>query len=337
MYKNKSILVTGGAGSIGGEIVRELLKHKPKVIRVLDINETGLFDLDNELDSDLIRPLIGNIEDRKRVRKAMDGVDIVFHAGALKHVPLCEYNPYEAVKTNIVGTQNVIDCAIEEEVKTMITISTDKAVNPINVMGATKLLSERLTISGNFYKGPRKTALSCVRFGNVLGTRGSVVLTFMKQLMYGNEVTITDKDMTRFFMPVPDAVKLVLRAGDMAQGGEIFVLKMDALRITDLAEVINDMMMNCKRELKFNIIGKRANEKMHEELLTEDELDSTYETDDMYIIYPQFTPKHSKQIQYNYPDKKLTKIPTEKRYLNKKEIRSVLERFVDKEWELSNK
>ena len=174
-YENKVILVTGGVGSIGKEIVKTLLNFNPKAIRVLDINETALFELENELNSNKIRCFIGDVRDKDRLKRAIEGVDIVFHAAALKHVPLCEFNPFEAVKTNVIGTQNLVEVAMDEKVEKFITISTDKAVNPVNVMGTTKLLAERLTISANLYKGDRKTALSDLRFGNVLKSRGTIL------------------------------------------------------------------------------------------------------------------------------------------------------------------
>jgi FlaA1/EpsC-like NDP-sugar epimerase len=237
-YQNKTILITGGVGSIGSEIVRSILVYNPEAVRVLDSNETGLFDLEQELQSEKIRPFVGDVKDKERLRRAIEDVDIVFHAAALKHVPLCEYNPFEAAKTNVLGTQNLIDVAMDEEVGKLITISTDKAVNPVNVMGATKLLAERLTVSANFYKGERKTAFSCVRFGNVLDTRGSVIPLFRKQIQNGGPLTVTDLNMTRFMMSIPKAVELVLKASEMAEGGEIFILKMLALRIGDLAEAM---------------------------------------------------------------------------------------------------
>ena len=287
-YTNKTILVTGGVGSIGSEIVRKLMEHNPKAMRVLDNNETGIFDLEQELQSEKFRPLVGDIRDKGRLRRAIEGADIVFHAAALKHVPLCEYNPFEAVKTNVLGTQNVIEAAMEEEIEKLITISTDKAVNPVSVMGATKLLAERLTISANYYKGVRKTAFSCVRFGNVLDSRGSVVPLFKEQIRGGGPVTLTDPDMTRFVMSIPKAVGLVLRAAEIAQGGEIFIFKMPALRISDLAEVMIEELApqygHKPESIKVEVTGRRAAEKNHEELLTEDEAINACETEDMFII-----------------------------------------------------
>jgi len=289
-YKNKSILVTGGAGSIGSALVRTLLTLDTKTVRIFDNNETALFDLGNELQSDKIRLLIGDIKDKERLKRAFEGIDIVFHAAALKHVPLCEYNPFDAVKTNILGTQNVLNVALDEEIDKVITISTDKAVNPSNVMGATKLLAERLTLSANYYKGNRKTVLSCVRFGNVLGSRGSVVPVFHQQIMNGVPLTVTDPEMTRFIMTIPKAVDLILQAGKIATYGEIFILKMPVIRIKDLArvmiETVGPQYGYGYDYSQIKIIQKRPGEKMHEELIGEFESDYVFENDDMFLIYP---------------------------------------------------
>lgn len=298
-YTGKTILVTGGAGSIGSEIVRRILDHNPKTVRVLDNNETGLFDLGQELKSKKIRLFVGDVKDKGRLEKAIEDVDIVFHAAALKHVPLCEYNPFEAVKTNVYGTQNLIDVAMDEEIEKFITISTDKAINPINVMGATKLLVERLTTSANFYKGNRKTTFSSVRFGNVLGSRGSVIPLFKGQIRRGGPVTLTHSDMTRFFMSMKQAVDLILKATNMAHGGEVFIFKMPTIRIADLAEVMIEELapkfgLN-PTDIKVKEIGIRTGEKLHEELIGKEE-NNILETDDMYIIIPKTVTVDSKVI-----------------------------------------
>jgi FlaA1/EpsC-like NDP-sugar epimerase len=289
-YKDKIILVTGGAGSIGSHLVRRLLELEPKVIRVLDNNETGLFDLEEELQSEKIRPFIGDIRDEERLKRALEGVNIVFHAAALKHVPLCEYNPFDAVKTNVLGTQNLMDAALERDVDKVVLISTDKAVNPTNVMGATKLLAERLTISSNYYKGNRNTIFSCVRFGNVLNSRGSVVPLFRKQIEIGETLTLTDADMTRFIMSIPRAVDLILKAAEIAEGGEIFILKMPVIRIGDLAEVMVDTLAprygHNPNDIKIKMIGKRSGEKLYEKLMTEEEAENVCEGEDMLVILP---------------------------------------------------
>lgn len=288
IYKNKKILVTGGVGSIGRQLVKSLLTSDPASIRIFDNNETGLFEIEQELHSPNVRILVGDVRDKERVDIAMDGVDIVFHASALKHVPLCEYNPFEAVKTNVLGTQNVLDAALRNHVEKVINISTDKAVNPSNVMGATKLLAERLAISANYYKGNKRTIISSVRFGNVLNSRGSVIPLFKNQIHDGKCITITDMEMNRFFMDIPSAVKLILTAGQISRGSEIFILKMPALRIIDLAEVMIEHYAPVfgfkPEEISIKVIGKRTGEKLYEDLMTEEEAERAYENDELFII-----------------------------------------------------
>lgn len=302
-YRGKTILVTGGVGSIGSFLVRELMKFGPSSIRVLDNNETGLFDIEQALQSDKIRLLVGDIRDRERLTVAMEGVDIVFHAAALKHVPLCEFNPFDAVKTNVIGTQNVLDAAYNQGVKKVITISTDKAVNPSNVMGATKLLAERLTISANSYRGHKQSVFSCVRFGNVLNSRGSVVPLFLKQIRNGGPITITHPDMRRFFMDIPSAAQLILKAGMLSFGNEIFILKMPAARIMDLAEEMRTLLapqygFNAE-EIPIEVVGMRNGEKIDEELLILDKTSCAYENDDMYLVLQKHLAS-SKQVPLGF-------------------------------------
>jgi len=289
-YHKKKILVTGGVGSIGSRLVKKLLEFDPAIIRVFDNNETGLFDLAEELNSIKIRTLIGDIRDKDLLNTAMDGIDIVFHTSALKHVPLCDYNPFDAVKTNVLGTQNVLEAALLNEVEKVINISTDKAVSPTNVMGATKLLAERLTISANYYRGSKRTVFSSVRFGNVLNSRGSVIPVFKKQIQNGGPVTITDPQMTRFFMDIPSAVNLILTAGEIAKGREIFIFRMPALKIVDLAKVLIEEYapeFGYKPEdISLQVIGKRSGEKLYEDLMADEETERAYERDDMLMIVP---------------------------------------------------
>ncbi len=289
-YKDKIILVTGGVGSIGSHLIKKLLTYNPKSIRVFDNNETGLFDLDNDFQSSKIRTFVGDVRDKERLLMAFDRVDIIFHASALKHVPLCEFNPFDAVKTNVLGTQNVIEAAIACDVKKVINISTDKAVNPTNVLGATKLLTERLIISSAYYKGYHKTILSNVRFGNVLNSRGSVIPLFRKQIEHGGPITITDKRMTRFFMDIPSAADLIIKAGIYAQGRELFILKMPTMRIVDLAKcMIDDLAPKngyMPEDIQIKITGIRNGEKLFEELMTQDESQYAYENKEMYVILP---------------------------------------------------
>jgi len=289
-FRDRTILVTGGAGSVGRHLVKRLLSLKPSSIRVLDNNETGLFNLEHELKSPVIRTLVGDVRDGGRLNMAMYDVDIVFHAAALKHVPLCEFNPFDAVKTNVLGTQNLIEAAIANDVAQVINISTDKAVIPTNVMGATKLLGERLISSAAHYTGRRRTIFSSVRFGNVLNTRGSVIPLFQSQIRNGGPVTVTDPAMTRFFMEISQAVDLILRTTLLAKGRELFILKMPALRLGDLAECMVEIFAPkygfIPEKIRMEIIGRRSGEKLHEDLMTEDEAPFAYESRDMFVIIP---------------------------------------------------
>ena len=238
IFSDNNVLVTGGCGSIGSEIVRQVAAAGPRSIRVYDNHESGHWHLQNELTEHrhLLRALVGDVRDKERLLRALKDVDIVFHAAALKHVPLCEYNPFEAVYTNVIGTQNVVEACLDQGIAKLISISTDKAVNPVNTMGATKLLGERVVV--NAPMGRSESRFACVRFGNVLGSEGAVSPLFRKQIAAGGPVTVTSPEMTRFFMTIPQAVKLVLEAAEEMQGREIFVLKMDRVRITELAEVM---------------------------------------------------------------------------------------------------
>jgi len=290
--QNKNILITGGTGSLGCELVREVLKHDPNVVRVFDVDETEQFEFQHELKEheDTVRFLLGDVRDRERLIRAAEDVDVIFHTAALKHVMACEYNPFEAVKTNILGIQNVIDAAIANNVERIIFTSSDKAVNPSNTMGATKLLAERLMTAANYYKGMRRCTFSSVRFGNVMGSRGSVIPLFKQQIKSGGPVTITDSGMTRFMMSMSQAVKLVFRSAELAQGGEVFIFKMLTVSITDLAEVLIEELApqyGYKAEdIDTKIIGTVPGEKMYEELMTEDEATRSLEREDMFIIAP---------------------------------------------------
>jgi len=248
----------------------------------------------------------------------------VFHAAALKHVPLCEFNPFDAIKTNVVGTQNVIDAVLDMRVQKFVMISTDKAVCPTNVMGATKLLAERLTISANYYRGDRPTVLSCVRFGNVMGSRGSVVPLFRKQIERNEPITITDPDMTRFTMSIPKAVELILKATEFSRGGEIFIFKMPTMRIGDLADAIIDRFGRQKSagDHRIRVIGRRVGEKMYEELITPEEEANAYEDDEMFVILPQ-EPGFTKEI--------LKHLPTRFRKCGKRHVSSGEEKLLTKD------
>jgi FlaA1/EpsC-like NDP-sugar epimerase len=288
VFKDKKILITGGAGSVGNEILKGLLNFSPRVIRVFDHSEIGLFKVKEKFGQHHnVRFLLGDARDKERLKRAIEDIDLVFHAAALKHVYVCEYNPFEAVKSNIIGTQNLIDVCIDEDVDRVVFTSSDKAVNPNSVMGATKLVAERLIVAANYYKGKRKTAFSNVRFGNVIGSSGSAIPLFTQQIMTGGPVTITHKDMTRFIMTMDDAIRLVFKATELTKGSETFIFKMAAIRIMDLAEVlINELASKAKRP-KIKIIGIQPGEKLYEELMTKHEATRAFEIDEMFILPPE--------------------------------------------------
>ena len=333
MFGEKKILITGGTGSIGIEILREILKYEPTVVRILDVDETKQFELQQEYGDydENIRFLLGDVRDKERLYRAIEDIDVVFHTAALKHVLACEYNPFEAVKTNIIGMQNLIDVAMDEEVEKVIFTSSDKAVNPTNVMGATKLLAERLITSANYYKGARKTIFSSVRFGNVLGSRGSVIPLFRKQIAEGGPVTITNNEMTRFIMPMHDAINLLFKAAEVAQGGEVFVFKMKAIKITGLAEVmIEDLAPKygyTPEAIKIEIIGNKPGEKLYEELMTEDEARRALELEDMFILFSAMKGlPHSDKTSYPASSEAEVKAYASKdeKYLSTAEIKELL-------------
>ena len=331
-FKEKGILITGGTGSIGSELMRKLLEYNPKVIRIFSNDENAQFYLEQELkEYDNLRFLVGDVRDKERLKRATEDIEIVFHAAALKHVPSCEYSPFEAIKTNVIGTQNLLEVAMDEEVEKVITISTDKAVNPANVMGATKLLAERLTIAANYYKGSRRTVFSCVRFGNVLGSRGSVVQLFEKQIQNGGPVTVTDPDMMRFVMSMDRAIELLLEAAQMAKGEEIFIFKMPALHIRRLADVMIQKLAPKygyePKDVETKIIGKRKGEKLYEVLMTEDEAMNAYETEDMLVVLPQtpIIPAQREGLE-RIAFKRYTAKDTSE--LTKKEIEDLLETII---------
>jgi len=326
-FQGKKILITGGTGTVGKEITRELLPLNPSVIRIYSRDETKQFNMQEEFGKrENIRFFIGNIRDAKRLEMAMEEIDIVFHLAALKHVPACEYNPFEAINTNIYGSQNVINAALKVNAEKVIFTSTDKAVNPTSTMGATKLMAEKLFTSANYYKGKRRTIFSSVRFGNVLGSRGSAIPLFKNQLINGKPITLTSKKMTRFIMSSREAVKFIFKAIYLANGGEVFVLKMPIVKIIDLVEVIEESL-----GLNNNIkeIGIKPGEKLYEELMTEDEERRSLERDDMYIILPP--PGNDGNNKYFYPDAYIPRednhYTSEKgNFLSKDEIKELLQK-----------
>ncbi len=285
-------MVFGGTGSIGSEIVSQLLNYNPKTIRILSNSENELWEckLRFQQFEGKLRFLLGDIRNYERVKRATKEVDYVFNAAAIKHVPFSEYNPMEAINVNIHGLENIIEACFECNVKKMLNISTDKAVNPISVMGATKMLGERLCISRELAKGSYSTIISCVRFGNVLGSRGSIIPLVKEQLKYGTRVTLTDENMRRYFMSISDAARLVLKSMYIAKGGEIFVLKMPVIRIKDLLEVLIEMFAPVygkdPETIVIERIGSRRGEKLEEKLLTRNELNHCYENNELFAVLP---------------------------------------------------
>lgn len=283
ILKDKVILVTGGTGSFGQKFTEMVLQeHNPRVIRVYSRGELLQQEMRQRFNNDeRLRFFIGDVRDRERLYRAMNEVDIVIHAAALKQVPTCEYNPIEAVKTNIDGAANVIDAAIDNGVEKVINVSTDKAVEPINLYGATKLVAEKLFIQGNAYAGGRKIRFSCVRYGNVVGSRGSVVPLFLEQKKNG-EITITDERMTRFWITLEQGVRFVIDCVSQMRGGEVFIPKIPSMKIADLADVVAP-------QAERRIIGMRLGEKTNESLITKEEAMRAREFNDYFVIEPEFS------------------------------------------------
>ncbi|MBU1085639.1 MAG: polysaccharide biosynthesis protein [Candidatus Beckwithbacteria bacterium] len=281
----KNILVTGGVGSIGSVLVETLINnYSPNQVRIFDNNETQLFEAVRKYEkSSRARFMLGSVRDKDRVNWALKGVDTVFHCAALKHVALNEYSPFESVKTNVIGTQNLIEAALSNNIETFVNISTDKAANPTSTMGASKLLAERLTVGADYFKGKGKTVFASVRFGNVLNSSGSVLPIFLDQIEKGQSITLTDRRMVRYFMTIEEAVSLILKASEIALGGEVFILKMPALRISDLA----DCLMRLKGiKVTIKEIGKRPGEKLFEKIVTRTEAEQALELKEMYVLPP---------------------------------------------------
>lgn len=289
MFEGKNILVIGGTGTIGKQIVKFLLNENPKVIRVFSRDEFKQFEMAEEFKTHKnLRFLIGDVRDLERLKRATFEIDIIFHLAAMKHVPSCEYNPSEAIRTNVLGTENVIEASLYNNVERVVFSSTDKTINPTNTYGATKLLAERLISAANYSKGNVRTIFSAVRFGNVMGSRGSVIPLFVKQLKTNKKITITEPQMSRFMMTKQQAAKLLIEASLIAKGGEIFVLKMPVLKLDDLSDVIIEAFCTenhvSLEEVSKTLIGLRPGEKMYEELMTEQESKFATEIENMFII-----------------------------------------------------
>lgn len=295
MFKDKTILVTGGTGSFGKKFVKTILKEDVKKVIVFSRDELKQYEMAQEINDSRIRYFIGDVRDKERLYRAFDGVDIIIHAAAMKHVGACEYNPFEAVKTNINGAQNIIEAAIDCGVEKVVALSTDKAASPINLYGATKLASDKLFVAGNSYVGNKRTIFSVVRYGNVVGSRGSVV-PFFKQLVAEGEteLPVTDERMTRFWITLDQGVQFVIDSLVRMKGGEIFIPKIPSMNVVDLAKAIAP---NCQIKL----IGIRPGEKLHEVMITEDDARQTVEFDTYYIIQPEFPWWQSEQSSQGKP------------------------------------
>ncbi|MDP7018897.1 MAG: polysaccharide biosynthesis protein [Pirellulaceae bacterium] len=309
---NKTVLITGGCGTVGLELVDQILLQQPKEVRVVDCNESEVFFLEQRI-TETIGQLrlkhtqgncyVGDIRDPDKMNMLCEGVDVLFHVAGLKHVILCERSPFDAVQTNVIGVKNVINSALANNVERVIFTSSDKAVNPTNVMGTSKLMGERLITAANSLKINRRTIFTSTRFGNVLGSRGSVVPIFYRQIRGGGPVTLTNREMTRFVMTLADSCRLVLAAAELARGGEVFVTKMPIMRIEDLAHVMISMLAekfgHNPQEIVVDEIGAKAGEKLYEELMSDEETGRTCELPEMFAVLPAFRSVYS-DIDYGY-------------------------------------
>lgn len=327
VLENKIILITGGSGTIGEKLVIKILEnYSPKKIRIYSRDESKQFFLSKKLIKydDYLSFFIGDIRDKERLNRALENVEIVFHLAALKHVGACEYNPFEAIKTNVLGLQNLIELSIDHNIELFVFTSTDKAASPSNTMGVTKLLGEKLVTAANYYKGEARTIFYSVRFGNVLGSRGSLVPLIEEQIKSNSLITLTHRDMTRYIMVTDTALNLILKTLELAQGGEVFVLKMITVKIIDLIEVLIDHFAKkynkSVEDMIIEEIGLFAGEKMYEELFSIEESERVYELDDVYVIFPQI-----KEIRL---DKK--RYPNIKKFDENKPINSKLGPFISK-------
>lgn len=283
MFEDKKILITGGTGSLGRALAKRLLELNTETVRIYSRNESFQINMQAEFNDDRLRYFIGDVRDLPRLIRAMEDVDIVFHAAAMKHVPLVEYNPFEAIKTNVVGSQNVIDACLHENVETVVCVGTDKAVSPLNTYGATKLLMEKLFVTANNYTNTERhrTKFIAIRYGNVLASSGSVLPLFLKQLKEGKKITITDPMMTRFNITMNQALDFIVRTSMKGIGGEVFIPKLKAYRLGDLKDVLLDLL---KQDSQTEIISVRPGEKYHESLINNDEIRNTFEDNEDYVI-----------------------------------------------------
>ena len=296
MLEGKKILITGGTGSLGKALTKRLLKFDVDTIRIYSRNEINQISMNDEFNDSRLRFLIGDIRDLPRLDRAMEDIDIVIHAAALKHVPLIEYNPFEAIKTNVVGSQNVIEASLNANVDICIGVGTDKAVSPLNTYGATKLLEEKLFVTAKNYLNPikHKSKFSALRYGNVLGSSGSVVPKFIEQIKNNRQITITDPNMTRFSITMDEALDFILNSVTLTHGSEVFIPKLRAYTVEDLKDALKELLDVTDEK----IIGIREGEKMHEILINEDEVKYTWELNENYIVF-NGTPNEKILSQYD--------------------------------------
>tara|TARA_B100000678_G_scaffold265127_1_gene249070 strand:- start:689 stop:1693 length:1005 start_codon:yes stop_codon:yes gene_type:complete len=290
VFEGKKILITGGTGSLGNALTSRLLNDGVDTIRIFSRNENKQITMESKFNDDRLRFLLGDVRDYARLVRAMEDIDIVFHAAALKHVPVIEYNPFEAIKTNVIGSQNVIDACLEENVEKAVAIGTDKAVSPLNTYGATKLLMEKLFVTASNYlkKERHRTKFFALRYGNVLGSSGSVIPKFIQQIKNKEKITITDPNMTRFSISMDKALDFILHATEIAKGSEIFIPKLRAYTIKDVKDALFESLQKTDEEN----IGIREGEKLNEILINSDEIRYTWEYENMYMILNPSVQKH---------------------------------------------
>jgi UDP-N-acetylglucosamine 4,6-dehydratase/5-epimerase len=294
MFDGKIVLITGGTGSLGRALTKRLLKTGVETIRILSRDEWKQVQMASQFNDKRLRFFIGDIRDQNRLHRALEDVNIVIHTAALKQVPVAEYNPFEVVKTNVYGSQNLIEACLEKKVDVALGVGTDKAVSPLNTYGATKLLMERLFLSANYYKGNRKTRFLCIRYGNVMGSRGSVIPLFVDQIQNKKKITITDASMTRFTITMNQALDFIMRSLKNGVGGEVFVPKLKAYRLSDLKDAIVELMN--ASNIKTEYLSVRPGEKFHESLIGIEEIRNTYETKDDYLIFESQTQNYAYKL-----------------------------------------
>ena len=301
MFKNKKILITGGTGSLGQALTKRLLTLDVDTIRIFSRNESKQIEMESKFNDKRLRFFLGDIRDLERLNRAFEDVDFVFHAAALKHVDKVEYNPFEAIKTNVIGSQNVIDASLHQNVEKVICVGTDKAVSPLNTYGATKLLMEKLFVTANNYVNPKKhkTNFIALRYGNVLGSSGSVIPKFIEQIRKKEKLTITDPNMTRFSISMDEALDFILKATQVGKGSEIFVPKLRAYTISDVKNALFDLLDKTNEE----IIGIRPGEKLDEVLINKDEMKYAWEFEDMYVVVNPSVQTDISSLD-NFPNKK---------------------------------